>query len=48
MEFSVCKNSDLYMNVCVIGGSKGGTVGLQPHLILRMFHRTLIFAISLQ
>ena len=27
----------------VIGGGKGGAMGLQPHLILRCLHRILIF-----
>ena len=27
----------------IIGGGKGGAMGLQPHLILRMLHRILIF-----
>ena len=27
----------------VLGGRKGGAMGLQPHLILRMPHRILIF-----
>ena len=26
-----------------IGGGKGGAMGLQPHLILRVLHRILIF-----
>ena len=29
-----------------IGGGKGGAIELQLHLILRMLHRTLIFAIK--
>ena len=31
---------------CTIGGRKGGAMGLQPHLILRVFHRILIFTIE--
>ena len=30
-----------------IGGGKGGAMGLQPHLILRVLHKILIFTIEI-
>ena len=36
-----------YVVVLRIGGRKGGAMGLQPHLILRVFHRILIFTIEI-
>ena len=28
---------------CIIGDGKGGAMGLLPHMILMVFHRTIIF-----
>ena len=33
--------------VLAIGGRKGGSMGLQPHLILRVLHRIFIFTIEI-
>ena len=42
----------VYSLVCSIGGGRGGgrdgAMGLQPHLILKVFHRILIFTIKMQ
>ena len=33
--------------VAVIGGRKGGAMGLQPHLVIRVLHRSLFFTIEI-
>ena len=43
--------SCMCMNVCLqrvyIDGGKGGGMGLQPHLVLRVLYRFLIFTIEI-
>ena len=47
MYYSLCHSASLLIGDRDIGGRKDRTMGLQPHLILRVLHRKLFFTIEI-